>query len=612
MCGRHLGPEGSAYLICHDIRGKGHNGTLNCGVGFMECNSSESGRMCLEMSKICDGKADCVDCIDEICCANSSRQKTHPNTGGCNRLCETNIEKDSFNCSLEGTLTKNNSIDWRRQFDGHIDCPDATDEWFYCDEENLPCRINKHLKTWYFATADRSSLQYHMIIQWILGIFALSANFVVIFATATEFVRWLRPRDLKRRPSTARPSAHLLQSKLCNTILVFSLALADFVFGLQMILVAIFEYVLSEQYWKYAHEWQTSLPCTMIAWLASLSFQVSAFTVLALAIFRYNSVVRPFQPLKLKHAFCVFLGIWSVSCLMVSIPLFRFTSASQNYFISSVWMPTNSTIRSSIYNLTHTRRYVGNLQLFSKSPMNATIKSVNEMSWMELEGIVKSINPQFAGWKYYGFYSEFSICIPVLVNSLGQPFWEFSLSVISFNFLLYLMVPIFYWKVYKQSKMRCSSIRRGDVKSAQFKIRKNSREKEDKDMHYLIFLLVITDIICWMPICMLTFIGCLSTKIETDNHISTLLTLLISQLNSIINPFLYSKRLRDFVLKVVFYLKIQLVTSCNKAKLRIGNRELFENTVAEIQMESVSRSLDEQNEPVRIPQHPNIRISTVL
>lgn len=105
---------------------------------------------------------------------------------------------------------------------------------------------------------------------------------------------------------------------MCN------LAIADFVMGVYLLLIAVTDLRTMGEYFNYAIDWQHGLGCKVAGFLTVFSSELSIYTLTVITMERYFPIAYPLQinkRLKLSFAFKIMLAGWLYSLLMAALPL---------------------------------------------------------------------------------------------------------------------------------------------------------------------------------------------------------------------------------------------------------------------------------------------------
>ena len=146
--------------------------------------------------------------------------------------------------------------------------------------------------------------------MWVLGISALVGN---LFVIGWRFI----------------PRARLQKKNRVESVLVSNLALADFLMGIYMVLIASADMRYRGTYVYFAEDWQRSFLCKFAGFLSVLSSEASVFFLTALSVDRFLCVVFPLHQIRLRRkslmvtVACVWLSTFAFSILpVVAFPIF--------------------------------------------------------------------------------------------------------------------------------------------------------------------------------------------------------------------------------------------------------------------------------------------------
>ena len=133
--------------------------------------------------------------------------------------------------------------------------------------------------------------------------------------------------------------------------------------------------------------------------------------------------------------------------------------------------------------------------------------------------------PATSSWQ---FYSQTGICIPLPITRQDFPGHDYAFAIlIIFNFVLFLFIAVGQLAVY-------TAIR------SQSMADKNDSDKRSKDLEVArrLFVVVVSDFLCWFPIGLLGLLASRDTPISGYANVG--MAIFVLPLNSALNPFLYS------------------------------------------------------------------------
>jgi len=475
----------------------------DCPMRF-PCTSK--GMVSIDKRSVCDGIFDCDDHSDETdaaCIANR------------------------FNCSSGKAFSINRTF----VCDGVVDCDNGEDEEFhlcgnrrfYCEKKE-PVSIDKAMvgngfKDCFDGSDECKTLfsnRYEMIASpilralfWIMGCLAVLGNLAVGISTVRELFN--------------AGSDNIRQT---NNVLIVNLSLSDFLMGVYLLGVVSFGRSFSGFYCFADKQWRSGKTCSGFGALAVLSSETSAFIMATMSSFRLFSIHKPAiaRFIKVKWIIMLAMVCWILSALLATIPLLPFESG---YFISAVWFP-------NLFFKTDTVSKQ-NLHVLAKRLL-ANNSKVNTL--LMAEKIVSEKLPYSHIKGEFGYYGHTSVCMPLLFASRNQAAWEYSTFIVTVNFFLFIYMVIGYALVYK----KVSSSRRS----------LSVKKDQNKNMQKRISRLLLTDFICWIPVCTMGYLSLAGVPLPKTVYVVSAGFLL--PINSSTNPILYSRHIAEYSSRVISWL----------------------------------------------------------
>ncbi|XP_076814785.1 uncharacterized protein LOC143460965 isoform X1 [Clavelina lepadiformis] len=544
-------------------------GTVNCGDG-----------KCIERYKVCDGNMDCANGIDEMfhfCggtapCANDSRINNRcclrSNGGRCRPIVSrprNNIR--ALVCRMNDSPTMayircgNTSTRIRRsqKCDFHMQCEDGSDEKnctgrFYCEQPGRTLfvrenQVNDGRQDCDDASDECSSVgknstnellfnsRYDLlenrilfVLIWIMAVLALIGNAIVVIHQSRILLGM-------------RANGKTLSSLRGNHILVLNLAIADFLMGVYLLAVGIAYESLRGSYCQEEFAWRSSSVCTWMGVTVLISSETSVLTMLLLTAFRLYALLKPFNASSLPKTWFVFLlsfATWTLSTIVAVLPL---THAYRSQVPNVAWIPRNRFTQHAIVPLEAGKTYLyRSLVYFSPDENENTtalfaerIRSVT--TWdelLEIRGQIFRTDNDLEVVASFGYYNVHSVCIANFFPNRDDPHLALSLTLVIFNFLAFVFIAGVYIYIYV----------------IMFK-RKNITVEDRTDaakMQWRIFRLVITDFLCWIPICILAF--CKLYDLPISGTVYSVAAIVLLPINSALNPILYSSATSKVVNKL--------------------------------------------------------------
>lgn len=105
---------------------------------------------------------------------------------------------------------------------------------------------------------------------------------------------------------------------------MINLAVADFLMGVYLLIIAVTDLRTMGEYFNFAIDWQHGLGCKVAGFITVFSSELSIYTLTIITLERYFPIAYPLQinkRLKLSFVFKVMLAGWLYSILMASLPL---------------------------------------------------------------------------------------------------------------------------------------------------------------------------------------------------------------------------------------------------------------------------------------------------
>ena len=486
------------------------------------------------IATLCDGRPECSDLSDECDCENPlefCNDTCHDILLVGDRYCDgiedefykiinkSNCPKgfDEINCPKRFYCKNGNkiSIDQNYVCDSKVDCDDESDE-IDCKTEN---------KKVFSSETEMIASPVLKYCFWIIGMIVIYGNLYVIISTT---------RNLK--------NAKFNQVIKYNNLIILNISVADTIMGVYLLIIAVHSAYYSGYYDKFDHEWRSSLLCSMTGNLAVLSSETSCLFMVLLTSYRLYTMYKPFSTLSSSNQKykMLFIVVWLISLIIAGLPI---TSQTSEYFMHSAEF-SNQFIRSRIWNVEKITKFACRLaKLTNKSMENSS------RGWFSTKSYLKKHFPDYSPGLEFGYYGPTSVCMPRFFIVQGETAWEYSLFVITLNFLCFFYIAVGYIFVFIRSS------------KSQIKINPKLREKNKSTMQKRISRIIITDFLCWIPICIIAFVKL--SGIYVDDVAYVVSAALLLPINSAVNPLLYSS-LPDDIIKALKTLSSKIKTLQNK------------------------------------------------
>ena len=470
------------------------------------------------LAAVCDGRIDCRNFSDECNCENSP--------SFCNDTC--------YSFYPLGDQYRDGKEDPAWVFINDLACPKGFDERncpkrYYCKAADRISISNSQVCDNVIDCDDKSdeadcsislfSSQIEMIANpvlrlsfWVIGFVVVLGNLAVIVTTSKLI--W--------------SSSNMSGSLRWQHIIVLHVSIADLLMGVFLLIIASVSSAYSGSYGEVDQEWRSSLSCSVVGSLAIISSEASCFLVVTLTAFRLNNVLNPIRSIS-SSSLPWKIGItlsWLVAAILGIIP---FVTHLQ-YFIHTISFPSVFGSRG-IWNRADLSKFVCRYAAMTDKIVNKT-----EDRWQFNRMFLKATFQEGISFQEYGYYGETSVCMPRLYVEKGENAWEYTLAIITVNFLAFAFVVVGYFIIYSKSTQTAKLLRRS---------RRNSIHRE-LIMQKRIIRIIATDFCCWIPICFMAYLRL--GGVFLSDLVYQISAVYLLPINSALNPFLFSS-LPDKLLK---------------------------------------------------------------
>jgi len=447
---------------------------------------------------ICDGRwTPCMPRVDEEeldCPARHYCRSGEALSIDINLICDGTPQCDDFsdeaNCSDRFYCESGSpySVPASSKRDGKADCSDESDE---CPREmdNAVLSSRKELV---------GSLGFR-IVTWVFALLALTGNAVTLAGAC---------KTLFFSHNTNRVSR-------VNYFFLLNLSLADGLMGIYLVLLSTYGLRVSGDYCRHDKAWRTSAMCLNLGSLALVSSEVSVIILAYLSTFRLLSITFPvkIKNSSLRLPVAGVSAAWTIGTFLAVIP--RLPSLS-DYFVSEAWIPNKYTQFDELDK-------IDIIVLMERLAILHPVKTLppKRLSWHDMTQYLGNMfDVQVKG--YFGYFSDNSVCLPRFYAAKGEAGWEYSTGVITFNFTAFCYVCAVYWAVFRLTSQSAGKL----------------NAKQLRKLHGRISFLIVTDFICWVPVCLMSFIRLGGVRLPDSAYALSAVVLL--PVNSALNPFIYS------------------------------------------------------------------------
>ena len=458
----------------------------------------------------CDKRPECKDYSDECQCSNPP--------SFCYDACHFYFPMGDRYCDGVEDLA------WR--FINKSDCPKGFDELncpkrFKCKakekisidiaqvcDENMDCDDNSDEKNCNSAALFSSDTE--MIANpaikaafWIIGFVVISGNLYVI----VTFIVLLKKKKT-------------LQGVGFHQIIILNISISDFIMGIYLLTISAYSKFFSGHFGVVDHEWRSSLKCSIIGSLVVISSQTSCFLMVVLTAFRLNNIVNAFESLTSsvrRWIICIVMA-WAVSFMLGVIPLLFMKSS---YFVHAC------SFFSAFHNGTLDSSQLTEFACRAAALSNKTI----EYNGNEFQSALEFVQSGVLGnvsVTLFGYYGQTSVCMPRLYVAYGEKSWEYTIFIVTVNFLSFVFIAVGYIWIIKHTFESSASVRREQNSLANAQTTRMQRR---------IARIIATDFCCWIPICAMAYVR---LGVDFSDIVYQLSAVLLLPINSALNPFLFT------------------------------------------------------------------------
>ena len=348
--------------------------------------------------------------------------------------------------------------------------------------------------------------------------------------------------------------------------LVLNLALSDLLMGVYLTAMA---FELKHKTTP-GDEYYFSHPgiCNGLAIINTVSSQVSITILFIISVYRLVSVTKPFRTHHFKSVIFLIIVTWAVWIMVAILPLLP-VEPFETIFTFGLTKNRQQNGKSIIdfarFRAILQTKILPNFDNFSevKSILQQVIEFPTPAVLEKFSNVLGLLHSETDNWTLLGYYDFIYSCSANFIYHREQYYHSnhFGLSFVFYNLILsigtlicYILVTVKISKYDKccfatckscTSKLSCH-FTKFLCNNAFFQHQENtvvgSRSAENLRMLKRITVIVLTDVICWIPVCVSSLvIWQLPVNSTFETGISFYIaTLVLVPLNSIINPYIYS------------------------------------------------------------------------
>ena len=242
------------------------------------------------------------------------------------------------------------------------------------------------------------------------------------------------------------------------------------------------------------------------------------FMVLLTSCHLYT-IHKPFSTLltSTRKSKLAIISVWFMAFIIGSLPI---PHLNVSYFLQNKVGFSNLFTRSQVWHKEKIIKFACRLAIMKNKSIEC-----NCNNWDSIKSFLKNNCPEYFPGAEFGYYGQTSVCMPRFYVYRGEYAWEYSLVIITLNFLCFFFIAISYI---------CKNLNKLKMKTSQ-------RDKEQSRMQRRVSRIIITGFLCWIPICIIAFVKLSGFCVDDIAYIVSAGLLL--PINSAFKPLLYSSLL---------------------------------------------------------------------
>ena len=271
-------------------------------------------------------------------------------------------------------------------------------------------------------------------------------------------------------------------------LIIANLAISDFLMGMYLIILLSADLYYAEYFPSHSEMWRNSAVCKIAGSLSVLSSEASVFFITLISIDRFLCVKYPRTRYLSNTKFtCIIISTIWILAFVISITTFILTGIDSNFYSVSeicVGLP------------------------ISRDPLY----------------VINQISVRIGS----GYFENVYVEIPELVYTGNKVSMFFSIAVFTgLNLACFLVVGFCYTAVLIFVRLSSKRAGQGAISNKEIHMAKK------------LFLLVLTDFCCWVPIGVLSILV-QAGAVEVDARAYAWIATFVLPINSALNPFLYT------------------------------------------------------------------------
>ena len=349
--------------------------------------------------------------------------------------------------------------------------------------------------------------------------------------------------------------------------LVLNLALTDLLMGIYLTAIG-FEIKHKASINIFYSE---SRLCNALGIIRIVSNQVSITILFIISFYRLIGVIKPYKSLHYKFIVILVTLTWIIWLVVAATPLIPFIPLKSVFTFGFV--KDRQIHRDSVIDFAKLASFIKKKMLPSfinvpevKSVYQNVIQFPTSSVFEKFSASLGWIGFKPANWKLVGFYDSKYFCSPdfLVENDEIRLRDYFDLTLLFYNFAISVAIMIAYVLVtINISNKSCSEMFVADCKwflgnfcctCEELGHSDAARLAENRQMFRRISIIILTDVACWVPVCVMSIVDWQFPPTNTEGLSSRSLsfhTIIITlvPLNSMLNPFIYSFHLWKLLFK---------------------------------------------------------------
>ena len=422
------------------------------------------------------------------------------------------IEK-SYDCSKSAT---NSNL---QQF---YECYKSMDRFPNCSNNQTP------------GKEERKFLNKISSVFMISGVISLIGNITVIF---------IEVRALIRKRSVA-------EEKTVYRILILNLSISDLLMGFYITF-----FPITLQFDELPEFNKIPELCNFFGVISVLSSEVSVTVLVLICFYRWIGIVYPFKTIRLKVLKTIIVVMWIVWLIIALLPALS-VDLIGFFFIDGIQLSNKSKPHIIFHRVLKLFEHI--FSGANKNTLGHVIPAFRKLvdfnssdllqTFLNHLGILKNND-----FNYLGYYSYDNSCTLRTFITTSFSHQYYTLCILFYNFLAFTFISIACIVISKQLARNEKSVEQNGLSVNEQKL------IENKKIYRRLLFVVITDCLCWIPICVIAFSiyfkNLYQSKGKRDCSTKSIqlaltgIVLVLMPINSIINPYLYSWHIWKKLLK---------------------------------------------------------------